>query len=158
MKYESAPNKVLTYCSYVHTGCENSMAETESRSMIVRMSLSSVIYVLQLRGSRHVVKLRIGPYHLVDNVLGHRQCGVISNARVRTTHNMLRIESRVCASLTHLVKSPSVNNSPDSSDHLTRARRVVSNRDYMATTLVSTQYTLRISILSHIAYSEKRKF
>jgi len=35
MKYESAPNKVLTYCSYgTHGAVRNSMAETESRSMI----------------------------------------------------------------------------------------------------------------------------
>jgi len=56
----------------VHTGCENSMAETESRSMIVRMVTNHpVIIVLQLRGSRLCESnLRIGPYHLVDNVLG----------------------------------------------------------------------------------------
>jgi len=48
------------------------MAETESRSMIVRMvNYHPVIIVLQLRGSRLCESnLRIGPYHLVDNVLG----------------------------------------------------------------------------------------
>jgi len=49
------------------------MAETESRSMIVRVWSTNhpVIIVLQLRGSRLCESnLRIGPYHLVDNVLG----------------------------------------------------------------------------------------
>jgi len=77
------------------------MAETESRSMIVVWSTNHpVIIVLQLRGSRLCESnLRIGPYHLVDNVLG--PAGNVRKSRThefRTTHNMLRIESRVCAS------------------------------------------------------------
>jgi len=73
MKYESASEQGPYLLQLWYTrGCENSMAETESRSMIVRMVTNHpVIIVLQLRGSRLCESnLRIGPYHLVDNVLG----------------------------------------------------------------------------------------
>jgi len=72
MKYESASDKVLTYCSYGTHGAVRTPCGTESRSMMCVWSTNHpVIIVLQLRGSRLCESnLRIGPYHLVDNVLG----------------------------------------------------------------------------------------
>jgi len=62
-----------------HGAVRNSMAETESRSMIVRMSTKiAIIIVLQLAVFRAMLSQNSNwPYHLVDNSLDQPcQCGV----------------------------------------------------------------------------------
>jgi len=79
------------------------MAETESTEHDSAYGPTNhpVIIVLQLRGSRLCESnLRIGPYHLVDNVLGPAgQCGVNLERTSFERHiTCYGIESRVCAS------------------------------------------------------------
>jgi len=94
--------KVLTYCSYgTHGGCGELMAETESTehdSWYGQLIIGN--YCSPARGSRLCESnLRIGPYHLVDNVLWDQPAMWRKlNARVSNDTITSTDESRVSAS------------------------------------------------------------
>jgi len=131
-------------------GCEHSMAETESRTMIVRMP--STKHPGLMFASSAVRDYVSHPSEL-DRIIGAEkfmgQPGMCVNLErtVRRTQYMIRDCVRVCASHDALSEVTIVNNSQTSSDHL--IRRGVSFEPE-----IQWLYTLgfRLPILCRISY------